>query len=246
MTGSGLYEDPNLARFYDLPGQARANFDYVEARVASGQRVLDLGCGTGALAARLARKCDVVATDSAEAMLSIARTREGADSVTWLRGDARTLRLRSQFDWVVMTGHTFQVFLSGADQVSVLRTVRAHLAPGGRFLFDTRNPACPDRKERGRDETFERVHDPRLGEVERWNVSSYDDGSGILTYTNGYRVLETGTVHEASEKIRYTSQADLAARISAAGLRVTGWLGEWDGTGFAPQSREIIPVGEPA
>jgi ubiquinone/menaquinone biosynthesis C-methylase UbiE len=83
--------------------------------LAKGRRaILDLGCGTGVLAAALARKpdCLVVGVDPAAAMLALAKQRCGGASVSWVLDDARTARLNRHFDLVLLTGHAFQVFLT--------------------------------------------------------------------------------------------------------------------------------------
>lgn len=240
---NALYDDPELAQFYDARGAARPDFDYCRTLARDAASVLDLGCGTGELAASLASGRTVTGVDPAGAMLDIARARAGADKVAWVEADARTVRLDKRFDLIFLTGHSFQVFLTEDDQAAVLATIAAHLAPGGRFIFDTRNPACPARKIRSADETRRCIHHPRLGEIEAWNESSYDSETQILTYENAYRVLDTGDVFSATAQIRYTPQPELAAMITAANLAVDDWLGDWTGAPFRPTSPEVIPLG---
>src|SRR5262249_34959685 len=143
MEAEALYNDPELAPFYDLENAWGPDLDYCRTLAAPGRSLLDLGCGTGRFAAAIARagRHRVVGVDPAEAMLSIAREREGGAAVTWVRADARNVRFAERFDLVVLTGHAFQVFLTPADQLAVLRTIAWHLTPRGRFVFDTRNPA---------------------------------------------------------------------------------------------------------
>ena len=242
----GLYGDPALARFYDLPGRPRPDLAFCRALAKEAGSVLDLGCGTGALAADIAihaGQSAVTGVDCATAMLDIARRRPGGERVTWIEADARSVRLGRVFDLVVLTGHGFQVFLTAEDRLAALRTVAAHLGPGGRFVFDTRNPSYPGRKERRRDETLRRIEHPDLGTIETWNTSSYDEATGVLTYANSYRVVATGALHSAEERIRYTGQAELAGLIAEAGLAVETWYGDWLGHPFDPESPEIIPLG---
>lgn len=244
---SDLYADENLAQFYDVQPSARQDFAYCEKLAHGAKSVLDLGCGTGVLATRLAQASrgamHIVGADPAGAMLGIARAREGGDMVEWVEASAETLKLDQRFDLIMLTGHAFQVFLSDDQQCAVLATIAEHLAPMGRFVFDTRNPAFPARKERTREETLHQFEHEAHGTVEKWNVSTYDEASGILTFSNGYAILKTGKTHEAQEQIRYTPRQDIAARIAEAGLTVESWLGEWDGMPFHEEAREIIPVG---
>ena len=78
-TEDRLYRDPDLAQFYDLENEWAADLDFCAALAADARAVLDLGCGTGLLAAALAEGRDVVGVDPAAAMLEIARRRPGGD-----------------------------------------------------------------------------------------------------------------------------------------------------------------------
>lgn len=76
----------------------------LEAKVPrAARRVLDVGCGDGFLAARLAgRVPDVTALDVDEPVLQRARARFAAAPVRWLQGDVMTAVLpRAGFDAVV-------------------------------------------------------------------------------------------------------------------------------------------------
>lgn len=245
---SDLYADEDLAQFYDVQSAARADFAYCEDMARDAASILDLGCGTGVLAARIALAGGttkrIVGADPAKAMLDIAGAREGGEKVQWVQAGAETLNLDERFDLILLTGHAFQVFLTSDQQRAVLATIARHLTSTGRFIFDTRNPAFPARKERTRDETLHQFDHAKHGTVEKWNVSVYEELSGILTFSNGYRILKTGKTHEAQEQIRYTPKEEIAALIADAGLTVESWLGDWEGAPFHAEAREIIPIGK--
>jgi SAM-dependent methyltransferase len=243
MMDDPLYRDPALAQFYDAANGWGADFDYCMALAAGAASVLDLGCGTGELAAALRPNRRVTGVDPAAAMLAIARQRPGGRDVTWVEADARSVRLSERFDLVLLTGHAFQVFLTSDDQRAALSTIAAHLAPNGRFIFDSRNPALRTWENRNRHNTRHRLEHPQLGTIEAWNEPSYDDDTNVLTYENGYRVLATGRTFSASAQIRYTPQEELAEMIEAAGLVVERWLGDWDGRPYHRTAREVIPIG---
>ena len=67
--------------------------------------------------------------------------RDGAEKVRWVHGDARALPRGLQVEAAVMAGHAFQCLLTDADVRMTLAAVRAALAPGGRLMFESRNPA---------------------------------------------------------------------------------------------------------
>ena len=245
MDEDRLYHDPALADFYDLEnGWERApDLDYCRTLAVDAASVLDLGCGTGELAVALAGGRSVVGVDPAPAMLEIARAKPGADGVDFVEGDARTLRLGRRFDLVVLTGHAFQVFLTPEDRGAALTTIAAHLAPGGRFIFDSRNPACREWEEWGPEGSMRLVEHPRFGTVAAWNDVAQDPATGIVTYGTHYEIRATGKRLSAASRIAFPEKAELAALITDAGLRVERWLGDWEGTEWQDGAKELIPLG---
>lgn len=245
MDEDRLYHDPALADFYDLEnGWDRSpDFAYCKALAADAASVLDLGCGTGELAVALADRRQVVGVDPAPAMLEIARAKPGAGSVDFIAGDARTLRLSRRFDLVVLTGHAFQVFLTEDDRRAALATIAAHLAPGGRFIFDSRNPACREWEEWGPDVSLRLVEHPRFGTVAAWNDATEDPATGIVTYGTHYEIRATGEHLSAASRIAFPQKAELEALIAGAGLKVERWLGDWEGKAWQPGDGELIPLG---
>ena len=240
-----LYQDPDLARFYDLENEWGPDLDYCVRLAEEARSVLDLGCGTGRLAASLAESRTVVGVDPASAMLDIARTRPGGGRVDWVEADARRVRLGRRFDLVLLTGHAFQVFLTKADQQAVLSTIAGHLAPGGRFIFDTRNPAVQAWRNWTPKQSRRRFEHPGLGPVEAWNEAVHDASTGIVTYQTHYEIVASNHRFSAASKIRFTTRGKIAAMLDHAGLEVDEWLGDWKGGAYEPNSREIIPRGRP-
>lgn len=240
---SDLYADMGLATFYDTAQPQRDDFACCRKLAEQASSVLDLGCGTGDLAISLAGDRRVVAVDPAKAMLDLAEQKHGADGVVWIKGDARSIRLGETFDLIMLTGHAFQVFLDRSQRLECLRTIAAHLSPDGVFVFDSRNPDFDAPKERTKAQTLTRLRHPQLGEIEKWNVSNYDRSRQILTYSNHYRIVASGEVRSAEDRIAYPPQAELADLIVIAGLHAVRWLGDWTGAPFGPEAREIIPVG---
>ncbi|MGQ0844360.1 MAG: class I SAM-dependent methyltransferase [Sporichthyaceae bacterium] len=94
-------------------------------------RVLDAGCGTGRVAARLAElgyRC--VGADVDPSMLAVAREIE---NVVWIEADLTTLDLAAAgetepFDLAVAAGNVVPLV---PDPAAAIARVAAHLAPGG-------------------------------------------------------------------------------------------------------------------
>lgn len=106
------------------------------AAIQPGERVLDIGCGTGA-AARYAAELvgpqgRVVATDINEGMIAHARTLEGADAVEWRLDDVLDLPYDDDgFDAVV--GNQILQFLP--DKPTALSEMRRVLTVDGRLAL---------------------------------------------------------------------------------------------------------------
>ncbi|MDR6951909.1 SAM-dependent methyltransferase [Ancylobacter sp. 3268] len=236
-----LYTDAALVAFYDAENQGGADMAFCTKLARGVGSVLDLGCGTGSFLAGLDAP-QRVGVDPAAAMLDIARARPGGTDVEWIETDARRLDLGRRFELVVMTGHAFQVFLGEDDQRAALATIARHLAPGGRFIFDSRNPAGREWEEWQPHNSRRRVVHPRHGEVEAWNSAVHDAATGIVTYDTFYR-LGDGRELAAASRIRFTPRDELARLIAGAGLAVERWFGDWSGRPFDEDAPEIIPLG---
>ncbi|MDG4664850.1 SAM-dependent methyltransferase [Mycobacterium sp. 236(2023)] len=95
-------------------------------------RVIDIGCATGQLAARLAARADAVTgIDASAPALAVAAAR--TPDVRWLRGTVPADLPRETFDLIVLSEVTY--FLDGPDLLSTLRRVRQALAPDGEIVL---------------------------------------------------------------------------------------------------------------
>ena len=238
-----LFDDAAFADFYDLENGWGADLDFCSTLATDARSVLDLGCGTWELAIALGEGRRIVGVDPATAMLDIARAKPGADRVRFVEGDARTIRLGETFDLVVMTGHAFQVFLNEQDQRAVLATIAAHLAPGGRFVFDTRNPLAREWLEWVPEASERELDHARFGRVKAWNDMMHDAATGIVTYETHYLVEKDGRHLAAESKILFTHKEKIEAMLADCGLAVERWAGDWQGGAWHVGAPEILPIG---
>lgn len=110
----------------------------------AGERILDVACGNGVFARRLAALgVDVVATDFSARLLELARARQtpGAAPIDYRQVDATDeARLRAlgpdQFDGVVCS----MALMDMAEIAPLARALRHLLKPDGRFVFSVPHP----------------------------------------------------------------------------------------------------------
>ncbi|WP_334032151.1 class I SAM-dependent methyltransferase [Burkholderia orbicola] len=239
-----LYTDPRLVAVYDLFNAGDRDFAFYAAAIgAARRRILDLGCGTGMFARRLAAAGhDVVAIDPAPAMIDYARRQPGADAVRWFACALDGLQPGAPFDAVVMTGHAFQCLLTDDDIDATLRGVRRVLDDGGHFLFDTRNPRVEPWRNWTPQASASRIASPEFGNVELHHAVTAVDGT-IVSFDTYYRLHRDDMQVKNTSRLRFIAQRDLQARVAVAGFSSTDWYGDWQRAPFNDAtSAEIIAV----
>jgi ubiquinone/menaquinone biosynthesis C-methylase UbiE len=236
------YTEPRLVALYDEDNAGTWDTDFYASLIGSQpQRVADVGCGTGSFAVRLAQADhSVVGVDPAAEMLRFARFRPGGELVQWVEGDATNLP-HEPFNAAVMTGHAFQCLLTDEEILGTLVAVKKRLLPGGRFMFESRNPARkawlgwtsgPSQKQTSMDsiETTRKV---------------VDRERELVTFEETIRFESDGATFTSRSTLRFVPSSHLAGLLGKAGYRIVRWFGGWNGDAFDPgKSPEIIVVAE--
>jgi SAM-dependent methyltransferase len=216
-----IFADPRLASIYDALDPDRSDLDVYAAMAAEfgARSVLDVGCGTGTFACLLARRgLDVVGVDPAAASLAVARSKPGAAAVRWLLGDATSLP-PVQVDLVTMTGNVAQVFATDDDWSATLRGVRTALRPGGRLVFETRDPARRAWLAWTREQTEMGTEIPGVGVVRRWHELT--DVSGELVSLRTFTLFEAdGTALMSDSTLRFRHRDEVAESLAELGYRL--------------------------
>jgi SAM-dependent methyltransferase len=242
------------ARLYDLmfPGGGPA-VDFFRAEAdRQGGRVLELGCGTGHKLIPIAsdgHPC--VGLDSSSEMLAEAQRKAalGEVVVEWKQGDMRAFDLGGTFDLVFITANSLLHLHEAGDLVSCFRSVRRHLAPGARFVFDVFNPSVRILAEAdGVRRTRESLSftDPDRGGVSVDVAETYDAAAQV---TRGTWYLSSDSERHfvvAPLEIRSIFPHELPLLVSLGGLRLLERFGGWSGQPFAADSPAQVCVCESA
>ena len=140
----------NYARYYDLlyrdkdyAGEAQYVHQLIQRYAPGARSVLELGCGTGAHAVLLAGEgYRIHGVDLSTDMLERAEARlaemppELASRLEFSQGNIRKIRIGRSFDAVLSLFHVMSYQTTNEDLHAVFATVKAHLKPGGVFIFD--------------------------------------------------------------------------------------------------------------
>jgi SAM-dependent methyltransferase len=216
------FDEPRLAAVYDALDPDRSDLvAYLDMVEEFGARsVLDLGCGTGVFALLLAdHGITVIGVEPARASLDVARAKAGAERVTWIHGDASDIPPSVAVDAVTMTANVAQVFVTDTDWSSTLAAVHATLRPGGRLLFETRDPTR--RAWEGWTEKLTRSTNdiPGAGRVTDWVQVVNVDGE-LVTFESPNIFASDGAVITSRSTLRFRSRAAVEASLAASGFVV--------------------------
>jgi SAM-dependent methyltransferase len=237
------------AQAYDVEdGGYDADYPLTEqlARKLGGP-LLDLACGTGTMAIRMAELgFQVTGVDIIPEMIEWASqkaTKQGV-SIEWAVADARTFHLQKQFPFIYMLGNAFQHFLTRADQEALLAHVREHLSTEGCFLFGTRNPSPRN--------LFEaRYPEPReytMPDGRHYLASEHQEYNPITQvqhYTfhehwlNSEGKPEEKTAYTA---LRYVFPQEMEALLFYNGFQIVSCYGDWQQEPLTSTSRYMIYV----
>ena len=117
---------------------ASERFYLEEARNSAG-RVLEMACGSGRLTIPIAQSgIGVIGADLSKSMLDPARAkadRAGVE-IQFFEADMRSFDLPGKFAAVLIPGNSLLHLFTAEDLMQCFRSVRRHLAPNGRLIFD--------------------------------------------------------------------------------------------------------------
>ena len=156
-------------------------------------KVLDLGCGTGWLTARLSQLGEAMGIDLSETAIAVAKSM--FPGPTYIAGNLYELSLPAKhFDVVVCQ----EVIAHVEDQQKLLEQISTVLTPGGYLIITTANRLVMERWNYGPDprehikkwlnqKEFKRILQPRFRVLRTTSIIPLGD-LGILRFTNSHKV----------------------------------------------------------
>jgi SAM-dependent methyltransferase len=213
----------------------QVDFLVSQMALSSPMKILDLACGHGRHANRLAQLGhQVTGVDIMPGFLKIAgqeAKKLGLD-VTYLKGDMRHITFPNQFDRVILMFTAFGYF-SDEENFLVLKNIARALKPGGLFCFDTHNRDVFLKGflpfivvERGKDLLIDR--------------NSFDTTTG--RFINKRIIIRNGRRKDAPFFVRFYNFNEISGLLKKAGLPVQAVYGDWHTKPFTSDSRRMIII----
>ncbi len=165
----------------------------------AGERILDVGCGTGHLTTQIASAgAEVVGIDSSVGMIREARERYA--QVRFELGDAREIRLAETFDAVFSNATLHWI----REPERVIGGIYRVLKPGGRFIAEFGGKGNIQKLTNGFYRSFAALGMPHGPEMNLWYYPSVGEYTGLLE-AHGFEVnfaalFDRPTVLEDAER----------------------------------------------
>jgi SAM-dependent methyltransferase len=242
------YRDLWAAR--TTPERTAVDVDGIEAVLAehgapSPARIVDLGCGDGRIAVGLAvRGHHVTGLDISPSMLAAARDRAAqfGASVELVEADVRAAHHHvTGVDVAVSWYSSFGYFDDTADDVAVLESARAALAPGGLLLLDLQHR---DRVAAIHSEASpQRLYEERPDGIvlrELW----FDPVRGRAG-EHVRQLRADGTAEDRAFSLRVYSATEIVGLCAAAGLALEAVYGGPGPTPFGVSTRLLAVARRP-
>ena len=260
----GRYADERSAQFYaetydacieDWPGELGFYLE-LAARPGMGDRgVLELACGTGRVALRLAQAGHAVdGLDISRYMLDVARDKSaGTGGVCWIEADMRCFELGKTYGLIIIPGHAFQNLLTPGDQRACFECIRRHLAPDGILVvhLDHQNVTWLGDLRRDKGGVLEAAGEfthPKTGATIRSSRAwSYEPASqaGVLQ-TVWEQISPNGDVVERWDtgpiRIHCVFRFEIEHLLTLTGFRVDAVYGDLLGHELTDESSEMVWV----
>lgn len=236
-----MFDDDYLYFYEEMLSAARSDADAQTIAdllsLGPGMRVLDVPCGEGRIAGRLAALgCEVVGVDSSARFIELGRERY--PDVHFELADMRSLRYDWEFDAVVNWFTSFGYFDPLTNDALLASFARA-LRPGGRLLVELMNEGWLTRlltMTGGQSASLvQREGDLMVDRVRR-------DAATGRSHTERF-IIRGGRVRTLEFSLEQVPATELERRLLAAGFEAVELFGQ-GGQPFDPEGRRLLAVAQ--
>lgn len=216
-----IFENERLVAIYDhFDGERHDLGHYLAiARELGAESILDIGCGTGSFACLSSEQgFKVTGLEPARASLDVARRKPFAARVNWINGDMSTISDVSA-DLAFMTGNVAQVFLTDELWLATLSRVKTVLNEKGHLVFEVRDPSQKAWLRWNRENTYQKLYIPEIGEVEGW-CEVTEVAQQLVSFRWTYVFAADGQVITSDSTLRFREKVEIEQALINSGFIV--------------------------
>jgi SAM-dependent methyltransferase len=208
---------------------------------APGNRVLELGIGTGRVSLPLVeRGIDVTGVDASSRMLDRLAAKPHGDKVHAFLGDMAEVSVAGQFDLIFCVANSFFGLLTQDAQIGCLTRAAERLAPGGKLLIEAFVPNLA-MFTNGQSWRTRRVDDDRvIAEASQLDAIAQRVDTNVLYLEHG-RAVDIVPI-----RIRYAHVAELDLMARVSGLVLHSRWADWSKAPFRSDSGMHVSVYTPS
>ena len=238
-----LYRDGQI---YDAMNDSLivdTHFYLEEFKNESGD-ILELACGTGRITCALAKEGkSVTGLDLSETMLEQARKKSVSMNldIDWHLGNMTQFELNKKFDVIFIGYNSVHHILTNQDFRKLLDSIKIHLKPNGRFLFDIFNPSLTLLSRKNIRSEMDDYIDPLSGEhIFVTEENEYDAASQINQITYFYSKKEDPDFHSHPLKMRCYFPQEIDTLLDYNNFRILNKYGSFKRDTFTSNSMKQI------
>lgn len=236
-----LFEPDDYLYFYEgtyiTEERTKREIEFLikELELDKSMKILDLACGHGRHANRLAELgYNVTGVDITQGFLEIAKSdaKKKGITVEYIQKDMREISFKEEFDRVILLFTSFGLF-DDEENFKVLENVARSLKSGGLFCFDTFNR-----------DVFLKHFLPYMV-VEKGNDlmidrNTFDSATGRVY--NKRIVIRNGKRKDKPFFVRLYNPTEIKDLLSKAGFGIYKMYGDWNAKPFVSDSRRMIII----
>jgi ubiquinone/menaquinone biosynthesis C-methylase UbiE len=237
----------------DWPGEIEFYLKMAEETCAGSGSILELACGTGRVAIRLAEAgFNVVGLDHSPYMLEIARQKSRAiANIRWIEGNMADFNLDHTFALIIIPGHAFQNLNSPEEQVACLKSIQRHLNPGRRLIvhLDHQDVGWLGEiagEKKGVYEPGKEFQLPANGSLVRASYAwSYEPATQTATLETIWEELDTSgdvinKVESEPVRLHCVFRFEFEHLLNLLGFQIQGVYGDFLGEDLRDESSEMV------
>lgn len=237
-----LFDPNNYYHFYahrlnEERTQTELSFLIDKLSLAKKHYILDLACGWGRHANRLAQKgYKVMAIDSSFGFLE--RAKKEAESlnvaVNYRHEDMRSINFRATFERILCLFTAFGYF-NDEDNQRVLNNISSALKPGGLFCFD-----IPHRDAQVQNQKPSMVK--HVGQDLMIDQMQFNSLTGRREYKR--ILIRNGERQNISFFVRLYNVQEISMLLAQAGLKLKEIYADWDSSEFTSEAERMILIAQ--